>query len=65
MLLSNDLILSEQNEISVLHRFQLYHLRHHQQHNHFSLPPGIDSKGPNANDDDNGENDEDEDDENG
>ena len=35
-LLSNDLLLSEQNEISVLHRFQRYHLRHHQQPNHFS-----------------------------
>ena len=47
-LLSNDLFLSKQNEIIVLHRFQRYHLdHHHQQPNHFSLLPGIDSKDPN------------------
>ena len=62
-LLSNDLFLSKQNEISVLHRFQRYHLRHHhQQPNHFSLLPGIDSQQRSErDDDDNEENDEDED----
>ena len=51
MLLSNDLLLSKENEIYeilVLHRFQRYHLRHHQDPNHFSLLPGIDSEDPNA-----------------